>query len=601
MTIGYQAASKAPNRRPFWIVELIIDRCSLEYGVPPCTAPAAAAGQKCYNTKATTRDPANYNGGGANVESFFFCEPQIETATIKNIIAGAPFAQGPNVYPFLVGRPRFTPSRIQPGQGFGPRGSINVTVADFKSDDTGEDKYLDERVFDPLEVGTFWGKFLARNKFYVGRQMNVYTGFLKQGSTLAGSFNKRQYIIERIEGPNASGKVTIIGKDILKLAEDKKAQAPFPSKSKLTADLSLTETGSFTVDANGDDFPLGLSTVRINDEIIGYFNRVGNTFFNLTRGEANTERAEHDRRDTVQDVAFFFGDLKDVVQELLEDFAGIDPTLVNAAAWDADGWLDGVRVRALVSEPTGVTTLIKELTRVAGFDIWWDELNQVIDLIAIGPALPTSALARIDDVSNIIVNTQSRKQNPNDRNSQVWVYYAKRDPTQSDLPENFRKLYVTADLESEGADEYQSRSVLEIFSRWFDDEDDGVVLTFATRLLQRLKDPLDRIKFRMDAKDSDKEAGDKVILNTKVFLDEQGNKEDIQFQITSLGEIVTGTTLEVEGVKLPFSGRYGFIAPDGTLDYNAESQANRDRFGFMGAQGGADFGAPNFGKPYKVI
>lgn len=600
MTVYSDEAAKK-DRRPFVVVELIMDRCSLEYGIPPCTAPAAAAGQKCYNTKATTRDLGNYNGGGANVSSFFFASPQIEMATIKNIITGGGLVRGPNVYPFLIGDPAFTPAKIQPGQGIGPRGGVSVTIGDFRSDDTGEDKYLDERVFNPEEVGTFWTKFLARNQFYVGRQMNVYTGFLRGAVSIGLLFQKREYIIESIKGPTAKGTVTITGKDILKLAEDKKAQAPFPSQSKLLADLSIEETSSFEVDENGDDFPLGLSTVRINDEVIGYFNRVGNVFNNLTRGEANTERSEHTRRDTVQDVAFFFGNVKDVMQELLEDFAGISPARVNAAGWDPEGWLDDVRVRRLVTQPVGVTTLIKELTKVTGSDMWWDEINQVIDMTAIGPALPTAALATLDESANIIADSVSRTQDPNSRLSQVWIYYAQRDPTQANAPENYQKLYVAADLASEGDDEYQSSSVLELFSPWFDDEDDGLIFTFATRLLQRLNDPLDKFKLAVDVKDSDKESGDKVLITTKYYVDEQGNKLPFQAQLTSVSEKKVGTKQELQATRLPFSGRYAFVAPDATLDYNAAPQADRDRYGFIGAQGGADFGAPNFGKPYKII
>lgn len=114
-------------------------------------------------------------------------------------------------------------------------------------------------------------------------------------------------------------------------------------------------------------------------------------------------------------------------------------------------------------------------------------------------------------------------------------------------------------------------------------------------------DPLDKFTIQLDpVKDADKEQGDKVIVNSKLFVNEQGFNEDFTGQLTSVAERKLEEKNKAELTKLPFSGRYGFVAPTGTSDYNAASQSERDLYCFMGPRFG-DFAAPNFGKPYKVI
>jgi len=48
-----------------------------------------------------------------------------------------------------------------------------------------------------------------------------------------------------------------------------------------------------------------------------------------------------------------------------------------------------------------------------------------------------------------------------------------------------------------------------------------------------------------------------------------------------------------------FSGRYGFIAPNGLSDYSIESDDNKNAYAFIGEAGGANFGDGE--PPYKII
>jgi hypothetical protein len=52
----------------------------------------------------------------------------------------------------------------------------------------------------------------------------------------------RHYVIDQMNGPTAEGKVSIIAKDILKLADGDKAQAPFVNTGRLAADITAVAT-----------------------------------------------------------------------------------------------------------------------------------------------------------------------------------------------------------------------------------------------------------------------------------------------------------------------------------------------------------------------
>src|SRR5690606_39512397 len=103
--------------------------------------------------------------------------------------------------------------------------------------------YEGERPYDQMKRGTFWTKWLARNPYYQNRPIRVLHGY--EGQPLS-EYRTRHYFIERIQGPDATGRVTITAKDVLKLADDERAQAPQPMHLVLQADVD-DETTTFMV------------------------------------------------------------------------------------------------------------------------------------------------------------------------------------------------------------------------------------------------------------------------------------------------------------------------------------------------------------------
>ena len=85
-----------------------------------------------------------------------------------------------------------TPAEITAGKGLGLRAACSITMQDFPHSDIRIDPYVSERTYIPINRGTYFGKLKARNPFYNGRIMRVYSGYLEQDSSFdAANFEVR--------------------------------------------------------------------------------------------------------------------------------------------------------------------------------------------------------------------------------------------------------------------------------------------------------------------------------------------------------------------------------------------------------------------------
>ena len=241
-------------------IEIDIQTCSLTYGTSPCTASIPTTGEnKCFNSRKTCQDTDNIN---------------LTTTTLRFAI--------PNDYldPNIQAIPSiesvsFSPATVSLGKDLGQRASITVQFKDHRHDDVGDgfDQYLSDRSYNPYEQGTFFVKFRAIQPYLRGNNLRLLRGF--EGDELA-DFQTWHFIIESFDGPTPKGKFTIIAKDVLKLADGDRAQAPTLSGGFLTANLSDSAT-SFSVNPSGvgdSDYPASV-LVSIGGKEIVSFTRTG--------------------------------------------------------------------------------------------------------------------------------------------------------------------------------------------------------------------------------------------------------------------------------------------------------------------------------------
>lgn len=475
--MSYSSESKKYGRIPTVFVELDMDFCANSYGIAPCTASIGVTGtSKCYNTYATCQNKANFN---KIIKTYRFCE---QNADLPVGLSAIP----------LLKSVSFASQEITPNKGLGVRGSVSISFIDAPWPDTEIDPYFAERT----NQGTFWGKFKARNPFYENRVLRVRRGYLTKNGFDWANFVNSVYVIEQLQGIAKDDSVKIVAKDILKLADDKKALFPKPSNGRLSANIDAIQT-SFTLTPSGVGSQYKTSgKLAISGEMMSY-TRSGDTF-TVVRGVNNTQAEAHNADDTVQEVGIIYRQrVQNVIYDFLTNYAGISTSYINKTEWDteANTYLPGL-FSAEIPEPTGINTLIGELTEQGTCRIWWDEIAQKIQFRAIKPLPPN--LPVLTDESHFLSKSIDVKTDNNQRISTVLVYFAQRKQTEKlDDLKNYALRVATPDLNAISNFEYGSNIVKKVFSRWFKNSSQGRVNALADALLKTYRDPPQLIEFNL--------------------------------------------------------------------------------------------------------
>lgn len=593
------------NRRPIQIVELDYPFCANDFGVAPCTA-AGDAGTECYNTLRTCQDTEN------------FSLTPLVLRFARNIES---MPKGITVFPTL--RSVSTrPTEINIGDqdkkkgALGRRATITVQLMDTPYHDRLTDPYVDTRDYIAMERGTFWQKFKARAPFYSGIALRVLEGY--QGEALA-SMRTRHYIVDKIDGPDSSGRVTIRAKDILTLAEDKKALAPAASTGTFTG---IDTFGLYVAGGELDDYldeSGNPSYVRVGDEIIRYYGAIyisagdpssGIRLSSPDRAQLGTERGDHEVGDIVQR-CLTYADLRVdlAMKDLLENYTSID----TATYWDAGNeeegatWLSLLKANGTVSTPTPVNQLLGELAQV-GPILWWDEVAQSIKVRALRPGVG-SEIKVVTESTDIVDATIEIMDEPDRQITQVWTTYDQINPNESPTKKsNYKRLDVRIDSDLEV--QTGEPRIKRIFSRWLNNSAESSISEYTKRLLDQFQEVPVVTTFCLDAKDRDRIwTGDVIQMTSKQLTDETGLAIPILYQIISAEEVESGHKVKYKaqsiGTKDGTSGsgstgeRLCYIVDDATPDYDSASAAEKDPEGGFLSDDENDFsdGLP----PYQII
>lgn len=557
------------GREPIQIIEIDQDFCDNTYGSAPCTAAIGVTGtDRCFNTRKTCQDPANYADSPLTLR---FAKPASNLPADEYLI------------PSLVSV-KTSPTEINAGGGgrnskpLGVRATMTATLTDHPHNDRVVDKYRTQRSYIASDRSTFWAKWMARNPFYQNRTVRVLDGYV--GQSLA-SMTTRTYLIESIAGPDSNGKVTIKAKDVLTLADNDKTTAPAASTGELIVDTGAAITTIRVTGAPVADYPAP-GTVRINDELITYAgaSTISPTEINLTgcvRSTNGTEADDHDAEDRVQwCLEYTNQNCVDITSDLLTTYGNIDASYIPTTDWndERDTWLAQFNVSTIISEPVGVSDLLAELTEQCIFYIWWDERAQEIKLRAIRPATETPIV--IDDESSIIENSAAITESAKERLSQVWVFFQQRDPTASLSEEkNYSRLRIRADLEKEGPDQYGEQRIKKIYSRWLGT--DALAINLGARLLARYINNPQYMTVTLDAKDRALWTGDLCDVTHRNLVDEFGEQIITRFQVISADEIDSGHRVKYKLLKFELVGRFAYWMRDDAPVFTLASEADLEQ------------------------
>ena len=436
------------TKKAITYVEIDIPTCSLTYGTSPCTASIPTTGDnKCFNSLNTCQDTPNFDE---------------QTTTLRFAKPTTYLDFGIEIVESCVENVSFSPATVSLGKDLGQRASVTVTFRDFPSHDVGEglDPYVSDRAYDPYTQGSFWGKFRARHPFLRGKNLRIKRGF--QGDTI-DQFETYHFVIEDFNGPTAKGKFTIIAKDVLKLADGNRAQAPALSEGFLGSALTDSAT-SFTINPTNEGDNYGASgLLNIGGREIVSFTRSGDVF-TIVRGQEDTDAVAHDADSRIQECLQYSAQKPgDIIRDLLINYANVPTAYIDQDAWttETDSFLASV-YSAIIAEPTSIKKLVSELIEQGALSLFWEPLTQKIKL---------KVLRQIDvdaqtfDNDKILMGSMQSKEQPNKRISQIWTYFAKTNPLLPlDEPESYRSTAIKIDTTAES--NHGTSVIKKIFSRW---------------------------------------------------------------------------------------------------------------------------------------
>lgn len=517
--MSYDVVKKDFVKEKFWVIELDLDTCNLVYGNAPCTAAVGVTGdQKCFNTASTCQDRANYDRG---------------TKTYRYCTKRSPTPAGLNAIPSLKSAPTIDGAKINPAGGLGVRGGISMSFLDHPDNDTGTDPYVDERAYIPFDTGTYWGKLRARNPHYNNRAIRAFSGYLVDGIYDPANFQQRSYVIENITANRGMG--TVKGKDVLKLADNNRSQYPAKSNGSLNVGIDNVETVLTLVPAGvGNDEYDASGWVRIADEVMS-FTRVADVL-TVVRGQYTTLANSHDIGDTVQLCKYLNDTVANIDYELLTLGAKIDPAFIDLPTWENESDSNyPYFLEALLTEPIGVQKLLKELGDEAPHFLYFDEVTQLINFKAVQQ--PPVNVNTINNNEHILKDSLVVSDVPSARLSDVLVYFGQRDPTKKmDELNNYAQTYIRSDLSSSSDDEYGSKQIKTILSRWVNNFNKAAAIELATRKGRRFGITPRQVAFKLTAKDSEFKLGDNIGIDHPVLQTITGETGGNIFQITSVKE-----------------------------------------------------------------
>jgi len=415
--------------------------------------------------------------------------------------------------------------------------------------------------------GSFWTRWIARNKYRQNIQIRVYEGYV--GQVLA-AMTRRTYFLQSISGPDASGKVTIQGKDILAKIEERKAMAPAQSPGKLYTDITIGATSFEVTNCAVTDYPAP-GTLRIGSEIMTYSASTastnGVTFTITARGSDNSTAAAHSSNDTVQLCLRVENQTVDaVLGMLLGTYGGIDAAWLNTTDWATEraSYLSAYLLNTLITEPTSVAELVAEVQQQALVYVWWDERQALVNMRAVRgiDADPPT----LSEEGHILADTFSLSERPSGRASQVWIYYARQDfVLKANDPKAYAEASIAVNLESEGANLYGEASIRKIYARWLSSA--ALADTTASKISVRYVEIPSLCTFALDAKDRNIWVGDVVKISHHLDVDQFGARRLRLWTIVSAEETTPGEVVQYTAEDTTLYGRIHYVMASGTADY----------------------------------
>jgi hypothetical protein len=557
----------AGPRTPIALVILVMDWCGRTFGVDPCLA----TGEPCYNTYPTCK-----------YKSAYLKESKDYRFTSRDAIL--PFSL---VRPYVVS---IKPLPTEIKTSLTVSGRVTVEFDDEPDGDVGVDPYVRSRGAFPSIPGTYWKKFLVRNRNYKGREIRIFDGW--------PGMEQSEYV-ERWRGriENATykrGHLSLEAVDYLK--DLAKVEVPPKLDVKLAAAMNTTQT-SLTVtgtEVTGLDAPSG--HIRIGEEILAYtgIDTVTGIVTGVSRAQFGSVAEEHAVNDKVQKVKHYpLQNAFDMMKSMLIDDGGIPAEKVDEAAFgywktypETDLDIGGIPVH----EPTKLDKLFFEVVKLMDCKVWYSEsLKITIARNLVNDPLRT--YHALSDDANIVLGSASIDHNEKSRISRCYLYWSKILLGKPDDVSSYNRVDIAVDADAESPNDYGEAIEEKIFCRWLhtgnyvEEEVAAFAKNLAMRKVWRNRDASPIVKVEVESKDAGMKTGEWVQLSTDELVDQHGRSlSGIAFQIVRRER--KGDSILLSLLRgAPRMVRIGYIGPDTLPDWASATDADKV-YGYICADDG---------------
>jgi hypothetical protein len=347
--------------------------------------------------------------------------------------------------------------------------------------------------------------------------------------------------------------VSITAKDILRKVTDTNVNAPTLSPGELAIELTAGALTVQVANATLADYP-ATGLLRVGSEVLSYTSRAIDAFGNITfsgvlRGLLNTTPASASANSKVQRVlAYENVRFESILYDLLVNWGKIDASYIDFAAWQAEAeeWRPEFVFTAYITDTNKVDDLVAEICLQALVSVWWDERLQTIIMRS---QRPDAAPPTISDDADILAGSFAIKELPEERASQIHVYYLQRTPIGS-VTDKFNYDRATVFINVEKQIEYGGEpQVRELFCRFI--QTDAIANNLAATYLNRFQDVRREVTFDLST-ESAYWTGDSVTISHFMDVDFTGQPKPNAWVITSADAKVNGAI-------------YSFVAEDNAM------------------------------------
>lgn len=396
------------------------------------------------------------------------------------------------------------PPKIETGKSIGFRANATIRLQDFI--DTQDVYPLPAPYQDRRVSGSFWGKLIARN-YLKNRKIRVIRGYDPNNFDLANC-QVENYIIDEFSGVDIRGQVTIKAVDPLKLTNGVNAKAPAVSEGSLASDIDDTVTSIDYVSTIADEYGTVGATgiIALSDEVMTYTVDTAGTSGTLTvaRAQFGSRASSHSANDTIQKCLFYDDEnVMDILDDLIRNNTKIDDSYIPTTEWTAlkAGEMANFNLTAIITKPTEVKKLLNQLIQVTGASMYVDVINEKIEFVPTPnfdePVFSYNTYEHIEQ--------DSLKVEPANKKliTRQTIYWAKRNPTESDDEKNFSKRFTVIDgVVESGANLGVESSGDDIKSQWLLNSLDNnqIATSIVQRNVQRFNTIPYEVKFSTDSR-----------------------------------------------------------------------------------------------------